>query len=153
MLFGLYLLTPILRIFIAHANQTMIKYFIVLWLFGVAIVPVFSLVTPITLNSQCFDNYWIFVGYFVLGTFLLMVFPRRLTFSIFIVLGMALTAVATYVLAFTVGGIEMYFFQQYLSPTVILASTMLFMLLLTVKPPPAQQEVKPTIISRIIKKL
>ncbi len=33
----------------------------------------------------------------------------------------------------------MYFFQQYFSPTVILASTAVFLLMLTIKPPPIQR--------------
>src|SRR5208337_1005612 len=51
MLVGLYLLTPILRIFIAHADQTIIKYFVILWFLGVAIIPVFGLLTTYQLSS------------------------------------------------------------------------------------------------------
>jgi surface polysaccharide O-acyltransferase-like enzyme len=54
MLLGLYLLTPILRIFIAHADQTIIKYFVILWFFGVAIIPVFGLVSTYQLSSDVF---------------------------------------------------------------------------------------------------
>jgi surface polysaccharide O-acyltransferase-like enzyme len=133
-LVGLYLLTPILRAFLASADQTLIKYFVIIWLLGVSIIPVFSLLTPYTLSSNVFTISG-FVGYFVLGTYLLSINTRRLTIWIFMILGIVLTAFATYILATTVGGGQMYFFQQYFSPTVIFASVSLFLLLLTFKPP------------------
>ncbi len=138
-LVGLYLLTPLLRVIIAHADESLIKYFVILWVVGVAVIPFFSLFTSYQLNSNVFviSGY---AGFFVLGTYLSTVQIRRKTLSILIILGIGLTAVATYVLAATVGGKEMYFFQQYFSPTVILASVMLFLLLFTVKPPVVQKE-------------
>ena len=149
-LVGLYLLTPILRIFIAHANQTLIKYFVILWVVSVAIIPFFGLFTIFQLNSNVFTLTG-YVGFFVLGTYLSTVQMRRSTLTIFVLLGIVLTAVGTYVLAAAVGGTEMYFFQQYLSPTVILASVMLFLLLLTVKPPSVQKESGPSRINKLIK--
>ena len=133
MLLGLYLLTPILRIFLAHANQTIIKYFVILWFLGVAIIPFFGLFTTYQLSSNVFTIAG-YVGYFVLGTYLLTVQIRRSTLSIFMILGIALTAIGTYVLAATVGGAETYFFQDYFSPTLILASVMVFLLILTIQP-------------------
>lgn len=150
MLVGLYLLTPILRIFIAHADQTIIKYFVILWFLGVAIIPVFGLLTTYQLSSDVFTITG-YVGYFVLGTYLLMVQIRRLTLSIFMILGIALTAISTYVLAATVGGGEMYFFQGYFSPTLILASVMVFLLLLTIQPPSVQKVTRPSTGNKLIK--
>ena len=150
MLVGLYLLTPILRIFIAHADQTIITYFVVLWFLGVAILPVFGLFTTYQLSSDVFILTG-YVGYFVLGTYLLMVQIRRSTLSIFMILGLALTVIGTYVLAATVGGVEMYFFQQYFSPTLILASVMVFLLLLTVKPLSVQKVTSISTGNRLIK--
>jgi hypothetical protein len=46
----------------------------------------------------------------------------------FLLLGVALTAIGTYALAATIGGTEMYFFQQYFSPTIILTSVATFLL-------------------------
>jgi surface polysaccharide O-acyltransferase-like enzyme len=76
---------------------------------------------------------------------------RRSTLWIFIILGIALTAFGTYALAAAVGGTGMYFFQQYLSPTVILTSVMMFLLLLTIKPPSVQKENSPSKINKLIK--
>ncbi len=149
-LVGLYLLTPLLRIFIAHADQTLMKYFVALWVVGVAIVPFFGLFTTFQLNSNVFALTG-YVGFFVLGTYLSTVHIRRSTVAIFTVIGVALTAIGTYVLAATVGETEMYFFQQYFSPTVILASVMMFLLLLTVKPTSVQTENSPSKINKLIK--
>jgi surface polysaccharide O-acyltransferase-like enzyme len=149
-LVGLYLLTPILRIFLAHADQTMIEYFVILWILGVSIIPFFTLLTTYTVNSNVFTITG-FVGYFVLGLYLSMVQIRRSTLSIFMILGIALTAFGTYVLAATVGGEEMYFFQQYFSPTVILASVMVFLLLLTVRPSSVQKETRPSKVNKLVK--
>lgn len=58
------------------------------------------------------------------------------------ILGLTLTALGTYALIAINAGTDMYYFQAYHSPTVILASTMAFLLLLTVKPP-IQQQINP----------
>jgi surface polysaccharide O-acyltransferase-like enzyme len=68
-LVGLYLLTPILRIFVANADETLMKYFGGLWGVTVSIVPVFGLFTSYTLNSNVFALTG-YVGFFVLGTYL-----------------------------------------------------------------------------------
>ncbi len=137
-LVGLYLLTPILRVFIAHVDETIVKYFLVLWFVGVAIVPLFETLTNYTMNNNVFMLTG-FIGYFVLGTYLVTVRISRRTIAFLMILGLSSTAIGTYVLALTVGGSEMYFFQQYLSPTIILGSVMLFLLILTFKPPSAIQ--------------
>jgi surface polysaccharide O-acyltransferase-like enzyme len=148
-LFGLYLITPILRAFLVSANQTLIKYFITLWIIGVAILPFFGLLTPFMLNSNVFVIGG-FVGYFILGIYLTTLKMRRSTLWILLLLGVVLTAVGTYVLAAT-GGEQIYFFQEYISPTVILASVMLFLLLLTIKPASLQKESSPLKHNKLIK--
>ena len=138
MLAGLYLITPIVRVVIVHADRNLIKYFIALWFLGVAIVPLLSLLTPYQLDSNVFVVTG-YVGYFVLGTFLLSVRIQRSTLAILMAVGTALTAIGTYLIAWTVGGGEMYYFQEYLSPTMILASVMLFLLLNTCQQPKTPQ--------------
>jgi surface polysaccharide O-acyltransferase-like enzyme len=148
-LVGLYLLTPILRVFMAHADQTLIKYFVILWVVGVAILPFFDLLSSFQLNSNVFAMTG-YVGFFVLGAYLSTVNMRRSKLAIFIILGIALTAIGTYVLAATIGGTEMYFFQQYFSPTVILVAVMMFMLLFTVQPPSVQEDSNPSKAHKLI---
>jgi surface polysaccharide O-acyltransferase-like enzyme len=147
---GLYLLTPILRITIAHADEAILKYLVIIWVIGVAIIPFFGLFTIFTLNSNVFALTG-YVGFFVLGSYLSIVQIRRRTLGFFITLGIALTAFGTYVLAATVGGTETYFFQQYFSPTVILVSVMVFLLFFTIKSPSAQGSIKPSKGNKLIK--
>ena len=45
----------------------------------------------------------------------------------------------------------MYFFQEYFSPTVILASVLMFLLLLTIKPSSVQKESSPSKVNKLIK--
>ncbi len=149
-LVGLYLFTPILRVFIAHAEPIVVKYFVFLWIMGVSILPLFSLIT----NFELTDNVITvtgYVGYMVLGTYLSTMRLQRKRLAIMSAVGIALTAVLTYVLAAVLGGEKMFFFQQYFSPTVMLSSVALFLLLLTVKPLSQQQELKPSITQRLIK--
>lgn len=42
MILGLYLATPILRVFVRHADRIYLQYFIGVWIFAVAIVPLIS---------------------------------------------------------------------------------------------------------------
>jgi surface polysaccharide O-acyltransferase-like enzyme len=149
-LVGLYLLTPIVRIFIANADPNVIKYFIMLWFLGVATIPFFNLLTIYQLHNDVFTLTG-YIGYFVLGTYLPTVKMRRSTLSILMILGIASTAIGTYVLAAIGAGTDMYFFQEYRSPTVILASIMLFMLLFTFKPPPAQKEDNHSKLNKLVK--
>ncbi len=149
-LVGLYLLTPILRTIIAHADESIIKYFLVLWVVGVAIIPFIGLFTVYELNSNVFTLTG-YVGFFVLGTYLSTVQIRRSTVILFIILGIASTTIGTYALAAVVGGKEMYYFQQYFSPTILLASVMMFLLLFTIKPSSVQTDSKPSKVNRLIR--
>jgi hypothetical protein len=106
---------------------------VILWFLGVSIIPFLTLLTTYKLNSNVYTLTG-FVGYFVLGIYLLTVQMRRSTFAIFMILVIALTVFGTCVLTATVGGTEMYFFQEYFNPTVIFGSVMVFLLLLTIQP-------------------
>jgi surface polysaccharide O-acyltransferase-like enzyme len=145
---GLYLLTPILRVFITHADVSLIKYFVIIWVVGAAILPFLGLFTAYELNANVFTITG-YVGFFILGTYLSTVNISRKTLATFIVFGFALTAIGTYALAATVGGPEMYFFQQYFSPTVVFTAVMTFLLLLKIEPSAAQKENKPSICSKL----
>lgn len=128
LLVGLYLLTPVLRVFMAYANRSLIKYILVLWLIGTTVPPVLGLVTSIQLDSNVllFTGY---AGYFILGAFLATVRIRSRLVVFLTVLGVGLTVVGTYVMGALVGGGETYFFQSYFSPTLVLAAAGLFILL------------------------
>ena len=119
-LIGLYLLTPVLRVFIANAEHVLVKYFIFIWIIGVAVLPSFLLITPFALNSNVFVLTG-YVGYFVLGTYLFTVKMDRKKLVAFTALGLALTSLFTYILAaadYAYGEapklVSMYFFQEYM---------------------------------------
>ncbi|HSV49896.1 MAG TPA: acyltransferase family protein, partial [Candidatus Acidoferrales bacterium] len=150
LLVGLYLLTPIMRIFISHADEGMIKYFILIWILGVAILPFLELFSVYRLNSNVFALTG-YVGFFVLGSFLSTVHARRRTLAFFLVLGIALTAVGTYSMAAMGIGNSMYFFQQYFSPTVILAAVAAFLLLMTIQPATPKADGRSSKIQKLIK--
>jgi surface polysaccharide O-acyltransferase-like enzyme len=134
LLLGLYLLTPILRAVMAYGDRNLIKYFLVLWFLGASLVPVFGLFTTYHLDSNVLALTG-YAGYFIFGAYLLTVKMRRSIILTLMILGIALTAIGTYAIAATVGGTEMYFFQQYLSPTIILASVTAFLLMITFQAP------------------
>jgi surface polysaccharide O-acyltransferase-like enzyme len=134
MLIGLYLFTPLLRAIVAHADRKLIKYLLIVWLLGAILTPIPGLFGAYHLDSNVFIvPLW--VGYFVLGLYLLDVKVRRSALLAFLTLGLALTAAGTYLMAATIGGATTYFFQDYFSPTTILASVALFLLLNKVQAP------------------
>lgn len=134
MLVGLYLLTPFLRVMVAHSDPSLFKFFIVMWFTGSAVLPVLALISPYHLDGNVLTIPG-YVGYYILGVYLLNVKVRRSTLALLMSLGFALTVFGTYIMAGSIGGPETYFFQQYLSPTLILSAVMLFLLLSTVKKP------------------
>jgi len=134
MLVGLYLLTPILRIVVAYGNRKILKYFLLVWFMGPAIVPLPALFGAYNLESNVFTIPW-WAGYFLLGAYLLAVRMRRAIQYILLFFGFALTAVGTYIVTLIVGGRLSLFFQDYFSPTTILASVALLLLLYSVQAP------------------
>lgn len=139
MLLGLYLFTPILRVLVAHADRQTFKYFLVVWLLGALILPIPGLFGAYHLDSNVL-TIPLWIGYFMIGVFLLNVKVRRSVLLGFMTLGLVLTAVGTYMIAATVGGPQTYFFHDYFSPTMILSAVMLFLLLNTIKVPANQTE-------------
>jgi surface polysaccharide O-acyltransferase-like enzyme len=134
MLAGLYLITPILRIVIDHANDKTIKYFIALWFVGASVIPAISYFSPYDVNTGIFAiTGW--VGYYILGIYLLRVKISRKILVGLMVLAVSLAVIGTVYMSFNVGGTDSYYFQDYLSPTMILASVAAFLLLNTVKMP------------------
>ena len=129
--------TPILRVVVAHVNRETFKYFLGVWFFAVVISPIPSSFGAFHVDSNLLMiPGWI--GYFLLGVFLLSVKLRRSTVVGLMALGLILTAVGTYAIAATIGGPKTFFFQDYFSPTTILSAVMLFLLLNTLKPQQTQ---------------
>jgi surface polysaccharide O-acyltransferase-like enzyme len=72
MLIGLYLITPLLRVLVAHADWKLLRYFLLLWLLGTSAVPLLGIFGVTSFNNNFFllTGY---IGYFILGLYLLKV--------------------------------------------------------------------------------
>lgn len=125
---GLYLITPILRVVVAYAEWKTIRYFLWLWFIGTAITLVFNLAGTLNLNGLIFIlTGW--VGYFILGPYLLRIRPRSGVLYLLLFTGTTWTIVGTYILTGTIGEEFGQFFYEFTSVSVIMASVALFMLL------------------------
>jgi surface polysaccharide O-acyltransferase-like enzyme len=152
---GLYLVTPVLRTVISANSQKILRYILVLWFLGVAVVPFVHMVTG--LASQYYPHYLyqtVFVisgsiGYFILGTYLRKIRVRSLIlFGLFFV-SLGFTIFGTWLMRFnfyTIG--QEYFFFEYLSISVIMTSVTMFMILS--KFPASWPKKKHPIVGRIV---
>ncbi|WP_099354845.1 acyltransferase [Fredinandcohnia onubensis] len=129
MIIGLYLITPLLKIFVKHAQKQHIEYFLILWLYA-------SVVTKMTnfFFSMKFsiELYYVtdYVGYFLLGYYLnqfeIKKVWRKVAYTGSII-GFISTFWFTYL--YTVNnedGILSQFWYEYFSPTVLLNIVGLF---------------------------
>jgi surface polysaccharide O-acyltransferase-like enzyme len=132
MLIGLYLVTPLVRVFVAHASRHLMRYLFVLWLAGVSVVPLLNLLVAHNLSGNVFlvTGY---IGYFVLGFYLLNTRVKRRFLGLGFLAGFVFTALGTYWITATVGGSLQFFFYDYFSLGVILSSVTLFLLLSSVQ--------------------
>lgn len=133
MLVGLYLITPILRVIVAYSDRRLLGFFLLLWFLGVAVAPLLSLSDSYILDTNVFVILgW--VGYYLLGVYILQMRLRSLFLVIVLILGLTCTAIGTYFMTAFFGGARSYFFYDYLSADVILTSIALFQLLRTFSP-------------------
>lgn len=128
LIIGLYLLTPVLRILLAHAHRTLVRYFLILWVTGTATVPFLTAVVGFNVSVNVFlITGW--VGYFILGTYLTGTRSRPKLFAALVVVGYLVTVVGTYLVVGTVGERVSQVFHDATSVTIIAASSGLFLLL------------------------
>jgi len=135
-LVGLYLLTPVIRVLVAHANWRTMKYFLVVWFVGTAIIPLFRLYTDISAQISWF-NESVFVvtglvGYYILGAYAAKLQLRSSRLFLVLAAGWLSTIFGTYVLVGTLGESFSLRLLDASSFGVILASAALFLLLATV---------------------
>jgi len=133
MLVGLYLITPILRVVVAHAEWKTIKYFLLLWLLGTAIIPLISLTGSFRVHDGIFVlTGW--VGYFFLGAYVQRIRLRSLILGTTLVLGTIGTIVGTYIITGALGGRQGQLINDPCSICVIAASVALFLILSSISP-------------------
>jgi surface polysaccharide O-acyltransferase-like enzyme len=130
---GLYLITPILRVIIAHGDSKIIRYLIVLWFVGTAIIPLLQL-SGYTLNSDVFVLGG-FIGYFVLGTYLQKVKVQSIILSALFIGSVAFTLFGMWLMNYPLSALgQNSFFFGYLTVNVIVGSAALFLILLKFRP-------------------
>ena len=131
---GLYLITPILRVIIAYGNLRVLRYLILLWFVGVAVVPIIQLASGYTLNSLVFViGGW--VGYFVLGSYLQRIKLRSAILYGLLIICFVWTLFGIWLMNYPFSGLQQnFFFFDYLTANVIIGSAALFMILLKFRP-------------------
>ena len=134
LIIGLYLITPFLRAVIAGGNWRVLRYLILLWFAGVAVLPLAEFVSGQVLNGAVFLIGG-FVGYFVLGTYLQKVRLQSTMLYCLVILGFVGTVFGIWLMNYPLGvlGQNNYFFE-YLTVFVVAGSAALFLILLKFRP-------------------
>lgn len=126
-LVGLYLVTPIVRVFVAHASKKLLLYFLLLWFFVSGINPVINLLfgNDIELIIPLVSGY---IGYFVLGYYLeTYSLSKQNTILLYVagIVGFFLSIISGYILPAANGQAHL-FFQEYVSISIIAFSAAVF---------------------------
>lgn len=133
LLVGLYLLTPILRVALKYASRHVLKYTLVVWFVGTAVLPLLTLFGSYYLNSNVFVfTGWL--GYYLLGAYLTKVEIKRQLLYTGVIGGLLWTIAGSYLIVATLGERFSQFFYDGFSVNMIVASASLFLLLLQVSP-------------------
>jgi surface polysaccharide O-acyltransferase-like enzyme len=115
-LVGLYLITPLLRIIVAHTNWRTIKYFLIIWFAGTGILPLLTLYASISPQAVWFrQNVFLLVGllgYFVLGAYVAKLTLRKSVLALMLILGSVWTIIGTYFLIASLGEQDSQFFPR-----------------------------------------
>jgi len=131
---GLYLITPILRVIMANEDRKIIRYLILLWFVGVAIMPLTQVASGYTLDSGVFLIGG-FVGYFVLGTYLLRIKLRSAILYGLLIVSVVSTIFGMWLMNYPLNAMgQNNFFLGYLTVNVIIGSAALFLILLKFRP-------------------
>ena len=106
MILGLYLATPILRVYVQNASRNNIRYFLLVWFIGVTVLPTITYFTKTDIGIDLVVT-TSYVGYFVMGYYLrdFSLSKRQLLPCLLIVVGtMLFTEVGSYLLMINQGG-------------------------------------------------
>jgi surface polysaccharide O-acyltransferase-like enzyme len=132
-LVGLYLLTPIVRIVVAHANWSTIRYFLLVWFVGTGIVPLLALAAGISNQVNWFTGSVFiltgFVGYFILGAYITRFKPRTAILAATLIISYFVTLLGTYYVTGTFGELYGNFLLNSTNFNLIFGSVALFLLL------------------------
>ena len=126
---GLYLITPILRVLVAHADRKILRYLLLLWFIAVGVIPLFQLITGLGIDTNLF-LFGGYIGYFILGVYLMGVDVETKVLKRLLAVGVVWTIVGAYLMAYPFHfDNQFFFFFDTLSVNVIIASVATYMLL------------------------
>jgi surface polysaccharide O-acyltransferase-like enzyme len=133
LLLGLYFLTPVLRVLVAYANWTTIKYFILIWFAGTAVIPLLNLYEILFPQAVWFrQTVFVFsglLGYFLLGAYVYRLRVRSWLLLLILALSITWTMVGTYLVVSTLGESLSDFFYDASSFSIVISSIALYLLL------------------------
>jgi surface polysaccharide O-acyltransferase-like enzyme len=131
LLVGLYLLTPILRVFIAYASDNVMKFLLLIWFVGTGLMPLVALFGFVLNNNVFILPGWI--GYFLLGAYLPKLKTKMRPWRLYVLMavGFAWTMIGSAFMAMNSWS-QLYFFYDYLAANVIVASASMFLLLTSI---------------------
>jgi surface polysaccharide O-acyltransferase-like enzyme len=127
---GLYLITPILRGIVAYGSSKIVRYLILYWFVGVAIVPLIQLASGYTLYGVVFEiGGW--VGYFILGKYFKRVKVRSSILYGSLIISIVWTVFGSWLMYYPLNAMQQNnFFFDYLTANVIIGSAALFLILI-----------------------
>ena len=134
-LVGLYLITPLVRVFVSYAEWKLARYFFFIWFIGTGVAPLLTLSESIRAQATWFsDNVFILtglVGYFILGAYIDKLRMHKSVLYLGLILSTVWTIIGTYALINKLGEFYGQFFFSASSFSVIAASISLFIILAT----------------------
>lgn len=133
LLMGLYAVTPILRILVKHLNRKLFTYLLILWFTGTVTTPFIHTFTEFSFNPVVFV-FFDWVGYFLLGIYLINAKIRRSTAITIAALGLTGAVIGDWLVTGTMGAQFTGTLHNYMSATMIVGSTALFFVLTTINP-------------------
>lgn len=128
MILGLYLITPLLKIFVRNASKKDIKYFLLLWFYISVVAKLMRYLFGFSFNIELYfvTNY---VGYYILGYYLLKYeITLKWRYIIYFggLMGLLGTFFLTYLSTIKANGALQEFWYEYHSPNVLLVAIGIF---------------------------
>lgn len=128
-LMGLYAVTPVLRVLVKHLTCRLFKYLLILWFIGTVVTPAIHTFTDFNFNPVVFV-FFDWVGYYLLGIYLIKSNIRRSVSYTLLILGLIGTILSDWLITAILGAEHTGVCHNYMSPTIIIGSAALFFILI-----------------------
>lgn len=130
MIIGIYLTTPLIKVFVKNAKKQQIEYFLILWFISSVILKLISFIYGVrtTIELNFVTGY---VGYFILGYYLNeynIIDNFRVGSYLGLIIGVISTFILTYFYTLKNNGSLNAFWYEYFSPNTVMTSIGIFVL-------------------------